>query len=175
LDSFIIGTTYADLRHIYNATAYQVANFYAVFYGGLCLGSLVYPLYKYANRQLLLVFFVLIVSVTIALTPHYGNLWIAYGGMVLNGIGCGAWDAGTYLWLIEVWPSRIAELFQVSKFTYNLGATISAPLTRPFVLGDAIVDQFNRTITIKDRRRALSIPYSLLGYIHSISKSQTYG
>lgn len=74
------------------------------------------------------------------------------------------------MWLIEVWPQRIAVLFQINQFAYNFGGALSYLLTAPFIYGDSLVDVRNRTLTPDDRRLLLSMPYSINGYLQSISK-----
>mgnify|MGYP002649310536 CR=1 FL=1 len=112
----------------------------------------------------------LVIAICTAATPHMANIWALYAVQFANGVGFGVWEAGNSMWLIEVWPQRIAVLFQINQFAYNFGGALSYLLTAPFIYGDSLVDVRNRTLTPDDRRLLLSMPYSINGYLQSISK-----
>ena len=170
LCSNILHSTLTDLGYIYHGSKKAIDYFDTCYFSGFILGTCGNLLYSLINRQLSLVFFIILMAVTITLIPHYGTIHLAYIFIVFNGIGAGAWEAGNYIWLIEVWPSRIVELFQFNQFIYYLGAAVIPLLTAPFVFNHALVDDENRTITLSDRKMALAFPYTLVGYIQIISK-----
>lgn len=167
----ILTSTGVDLRYIYGVSQYTIDNLNTPMYVAFLFGSFANFLYKYLNRQLVLVLFVLIISVTIGILPHLGAIWAAYLVMACFGIGSGAWEAGNSMWLLEVWPSRIGAIFQVNQFAYNAGGAFSFLLTAPFIWGESVADERNRSLTTQDRQRTLALPFSLTAYIQSISRS----
>ena len=133
-------------------------------------GSLANFLHLRFNRQLVLVIFVFMISISNTFLPHYSQIWAAHLAMVFNGIGSGAWDCGSQYWLIEVWPARVAVLLQVNQFIYNFGGNIATLLAAPFKWDEATLDQFGRNLTMLDRRKSLMVPYFINGYIQATSK-----
>jgi hypothetical protein len=56
---------------------------------GYCIGACTGFLYKFLNRQLVLIGLITIVCLFKALTPHYPNIYFLYVGALVGGIGGG--------------------------------------------------------------------------------------
>ena len=67
-------------------------------------------------------------------------------------------------------PNHIEVGLQINQFAFNLGACLTPELTRPFLWGDAVVDQHNRTLTVLDRQKSLAVPFMITGFMQAISK-----
>jgi len=125
-------------------------------------------LYKWLNRQLMLAFFVFLLTGSVALIPHYGHLSIALVALCLNGIGDGGYDAGSSSWLVEMLPEGNSIFLQASQFMYGLGSIVAPMMVAPYVYGEALVDRNNQTLTVDMRKSGLSIPFGLNGLMQGI-------
>ena len=90
------------------------------------------------NRQLLLILFIILQSITITLLPGYSSLTMVFASLVFTGIGAGGWDSAVIIWLVDMWPTDIINgpLIQVSQFMYGLGSIAAPIIAAPFVYGD---------------------------------------
>ena len=132
---------------------------------GYLIGSLSGALYKWINRQLTIVTLCIVLATTIALVPHFNQLWILFVALVFNGIGGGTWDSNNNVWLVEMWPTFNAPLIQVSQFMYGLGTIIGPIIVSPYVHGD----NTNTTNWSPEfRRKELTFPFALTGIIQAI-------
>ena len=166
----MVGATLVDLRFIYSVSL-NVVSYFPVATGiGYLIGSLASYLYRHFNRQLMLILFVMLMAVTITFLPHYGLFYIALPALVLNGIGSGAWDSATSIWLVDMWPIGNSPILQGSQFMYGVGSIVAPILVSNFVYGEAAVDANNRTITAQDRIDALTTPFAIVGMIQLIGK-----
>lgn len=184
----MVGATLVDLRHIYNVSLNVVSNLPVACGIGYLIGSLgmisflwshtnghvslisllASYLYKHVNRQLMLIFFVLMMAVAMACIPHYGEFSLAFPMLILMGIGSGAWDSATSIWLVDMWPIGNSPVLQGSQFMFGLGSIGAPILVSPFVYGDANVTHDNQTLTVDDRIKALSYPFAVAGVIQII-------
>ena len=137
---------------------------------GYLIGSLASYTYGRLNRQLMLIAFVLLMAVTMALLPRYGHLGLALPALVLSGIGSGAWDAATSIWLVELWPVGNSAVLQGSQFAWGAGSIVAPMMVSPFVYGDANVTADNQTLTVEERVRRLAIPYEIVGVVQLVGK-----
>lgn len=157
-----------DLTFIYSTTISQISFIQIAFGVGYLIGSMANGLYRYLNRQLCLTFFVFLMAICNAFLPYYGKLWLLITGVILINIGCGAWDAATNIWLVDMWPISNSAILQGSRFTYGLGAIVSPLLTSSYVHGYANVTNDNHTITIDDRIHSLTVPFAINGTLQII-------
>lgn len=164
----MIGATLVDMRYIYNVSLNDISYMPVAAGTGYLIGSLANYLYTRFNRQLSLAFFTAIISVTIGLLPHYGTLKTALTGLVIMGIGSGAWDSATIIWLVDMWPVGNSPLIQASQFMYGLGSIVSPIILSPFVYGEANVTADNKILTVEDRIEALSYPFIVCAVIQAI-------
>lgn len=164
----IIGGVMVDLTFIYSTTISQISFIQIAFGVGYLIGSMANGLYRYLNRQLCLTFFVFLMAICNAFLPYYGKLWLLITGVILINIGCGAWDAATNIWLVDMWPISNSAILQGSRFTYGLGAIVSPLLTSSYVHGYANVTNDNHTITIDDRIHSLTVPFAINGTLQII-------
>lgn len=164
----MVGATLVDLRFIFSVSLNVIAYMPVAMGVGYLIGSLASYLYRYFNRQLMLIFFVLLMAGSIAFLPYYGSLLFALAALVLNGIGSGAWDSATSIWLVDMWPIGNSAILQGSQFMYGLGSIVAPMLVSPFVYGEANVTADNQTLTIEDRIHALTYPFAVCGLIQAI-------
>ena len=88
---------------------------------------------------------------------------------ILAGIGSGAWDSASSIWLVDMWPIGNGPILQASQFMYGLGSICAPILVSPFVFGDTNhTGANNHTITISDRIRALTYPFTIAGIVQAI-------
>lgn len=160
----LLGSTLVDLRFIFGVSLNSIAYLPVATGVGYLLGSLSSYTYKYLNRQLMLIGFILLMAVTIAGVPHYGGLEVALPALVLYGIGSGAWDSATSIWLVDMWPVGNSAVLQGSQFLYGVGAIVAPFLVSPFVYGDVA------NVTVEERVHELAIPFEIGGAVQVIGK-----
>lgn len=160
----LLGSTLVDLRFIFGVSLNTISYLPVATGVGYLLGSLSSYTYRYLNRQLMLIGFVILMAVTTAFVPHYGSLEIALPSLVLYGIGSGAWDSATSIWLVDMWPVGNSAVLQGSQFLYGVGAIVAPFLVSPFVYGDVT------NITVEQRVKELAIPYEIGGAVQVFGK-----
>ena len=116
----------------------------------------------------MLILFVLTLAITTALVPHYGTLCVALLALSLAGLGDGGYDAASAVWLVEMWPLGNSIFLQASQFMYGLGTIVAPLLASPFVYGEELVTEDNRTLTVQDRIEALALPFQINGVIQGV-------
>jgi MFS family permease len=136
---------------------------------GYLIGALAGWLYKLINRQLALTVFLAILALSVLLVPFYHAVWLLFAALVFNGIGDGAWDAGSSYWMVEMWPKGNAGMLQLMQFMYGCGSVVATLLVAPYVEGETTI-LHNRTITGEDRIRALSLPFAVTGCLQMIGQ-----
>ena len=60
---------------------------------GYTVGALSGNLYRWLNRQVMMIIFTMFIALSTYMMPFYGAVWGIFVAIVLNGVGCGAWDA----------------------------------------------------------------------------------
>ena len=137
---------------------------------GYTSGALAGYIYKWVNRQLMLIIFTLFISLTTLVLPHYGStLWI-FVAISINGIGCGAWDAANSVWLVDMWPVGATAVLQAAQFMYGAGITLAPILASNFVYGDQNVTIDGDPLTVELRKETLTVPFIITGVLQTIGK-----
>ena len=86
-----------DFTYVYDTTEEVIDAWNTAFFVGYLFGSLANLLHRWFNRQLLLVFCVMLIAIPNGFLPLYGSLVVAFVANFLSGLGSGAWDAGTHI------------------------------------------------------------------------------
>lgn len=60
-------------------------------------------LFKYINRQLMFVFFLILMGVTLAFIPHCSNMTQLFILAGINGFSIGSFDTAINVWILEIW------------------------------------------------------------------------
>lgn len=90
--------------------------------------------------------------------------------LAVCGIGSGAWDSSTSIWLVEMWPVGHGAMLQINQFLFGIGTILAPILVAPFVHGEEVMTASNETITEDDRIKALAVPFIISGVIQGIGK-----
>lgn len=120
--------------------------------------------YKYINRQAVLIGLITIHSLSIALIPFCGSIWVLYGVVVFNGIGGGSWDSSDSVWLVEMWPKANSFSIQISEFVYGVGNIVGPLLVGPYAYGNTTAN-----VTAQDRINSLATPFLVTGALQFIT------
>ena len=89
--------------------------------------------FNYVNRQLALVFLLVLSAVTLVITPNSPSLGILYVIAVLNGFAAGASDIGFHVWILEMFENGGGPLLQALHFAFGVGTTVAPIITAPFI------------------------------------------
>ena len=93
-------------------------------------------MYKYVNRQLVLLLMTALMGIFTVLLPVSQNVYQYYAFNFISFVGAGAWDSGNSVWLIEMWKDQAPSLLQIQQMMYGIGTIIAPLLVSPFVVGD---------------------------------------
>ncbi|CAG2104657.1 unnamed protein product [Medioppia subpectinata] len=172
-----------DMKYMFHTT--QAGISYASPFGssGYLVGSLAGFLYKYINRQLVLIIGTTIMAIFAAMAPFCTHLWLLYGCHVLAWVGAGVWESSNTVWAIELWADNSAPVLQLSYMLYGLGGILGPLIVRPYLTGDishtstttmGSVFQTTTDISVEDinysidRRAKLRTPFMIGGAIGPI-------
>ena len=78
----------------------------------------------------------LILGIFMVVIPDCQNLWQLYVSQYLTSFGGGVWDAGNWVWAIEMWGKDASIILQLMQMCYGAGTTLSPVLVQPFLYGD---------------------------------------
>ncbi|KAH7641063.1 hypothetical protein HUG17_8532 [Dermatophagoides farinae] len=153
-----------DLSYIYDVSN-ETLDFLATFAAfGYMIGSLTGFIYKWINRQLVLIFMVATMAFLIAYTPYYSSIYQLFVATLIIGIGSGSWESSNTVWLVEMWPKHQASAIQIQQFMYGIGSIISPSMLAPFVQGIA-----NETeVGVESRKSLLIKPFITIGVLQLI-------
>ena len=145
--------------------------------------------YKYIDRQIILISLLLVKALSTMLIPYSQQLWHLYLFISLYGLGSGAWNSANRVWVLEMWPNpaQSGAILHLSGFMYGLGTIIGPIIEKPYLTG---VQDFEFNINYKDilktddqnkslseqlssdlvsmRRYKLQKPFFFFGVIHLI-------
>ena len=178
-----------DMKHIYDVDLEMISITVICNLVGYCVGALSGFLFKYINRQIMCIIMITIVGVAKASMPHLPNIGFLYGAFLALGIGSGCWDVSQSVWFLEMWTGKYANtILNLSQFLWGVGGVLGALLDKPFVIGDPEENEANKTqlfmfklenqetfsdpnynATGEERRKLLTIPYSISGIVQVIS------
>ncbi|XP_054161491.1 uncharacterized protein LOC128959540 [Oppia nitens] len=134
LSSF--GPSFVDLKYILNTSMEKISLFSFFLSVGYLIGSLFGILYKYINRQLVIIALVSCMSGACISIPNSGNVWVLYVCAFLVGTSAGAWSNAKTVWLIEIWQKRNAPVMHLCSFLYGIGTIIGPLIDKQFVTGE---------------------------------------
>ncbi|XP_054166829.1 sodium-dependent glucose transporter 1A-like [Oppia nitens] len=176
----LIGPTLVDFKYILNTTMEMISISLIMNNIGYLSGALFGLLYKYVNRQLVIVITMTSMATSIALMPHSSSIAMLFFYQYLNGLGAGVWDAANNVWLIEMWPQNSSPVLQFSQFFYGLGSVFGPILVRPYLTGETqshnstqsgvsltadITNDVTTTPAPVDRKTLLSTPFLISGIL----------
>ncbi|XP_064467285.1 sodium-dependent glucose transporter 1B-like isoform X2 [Ornithodoros turicata] len=132
----LTGVALLDLVDIYDSNVGAVSHLMT----SRCIGSLVGclvggRLFDRYNLQLLLILTVAMMSGTFVFLPLCGNLPLAHCASFINGMGVGAFDTGSQVRLVNIWPVNNGPVLQVFHFSFGVGSLLAPLLAQPFLSG----------------------------------------
>nr|XP_027205948.1 uncharacterized protein LOC113799506 isoform X2 [Dermatophagoides pteronyssinus] len=136
-----------DLSYIYDVSSETLDYLVSFAAFGYTIGSLTGFIYKWINRQLVII------------------------ATLIIGIGSGSWESSNTVWLIEMWPEHQASVMQIQQFMYGIGSIISPSLLAPFVHGIANETEIN----VETRKSSLIIPFMSIGALQIIAPIIMFG
>ncbi|CAG2121866.1 unnamed protein product, partial [Medioppia subpectinata] len=92
-------------------------------------------IHNYLNRQLMVSFYLLLMSISTALTPLLKSFKTFMVLSVFFGLGEGGFDTACHAWILEMWENDNGPYMQALHFTFGLG-TLLAPLISFQFLGE---------------------------------------
>lgn len=169
----IVGSALTDLQYVYHTNLTGISMVASLTALGYMLGSFVGWLYRWVNRQVLILIFIAVHAITIAMVPFCGHLWLLLLNMTFNGMGAGSWDSSNNIWLVEMWPDSSSAVLQGSKFFYGLGTVLGPLLGSPFLYGEVHANDTNSrafNVTAEQRQHSLALPFAITGLIQITGK-----
>jgi MFS family permease len=128
-------------------------------------------------------------AISISITPHVNSLWLFYCAAFTCGLGVGAYDCASAVWLIEIWKENCNIAMQSVQLAFGVGLMIPPLISKPFLFGELeeIEDSVNLTTTtlssfsvhnfsdysekksnsvsIEQRKSSLTWPFLIMGII----------
>lgn len=74
-------------------------------------------------------------GISFAFTPHAPSLFLYYLTAFICGLGGGAFDCASTVWLIEMWQKRCNTFLQLTQFCFGIGTILSPLISKPYVHG----------------------------------------
>lgn len=168
------GPALVDLRFIYQTSIKNVsllASFRAL---GYLLGTFVPLLTRYFNRQLLIALGLTLQSISLAVTPHLGKLYLLYLMGGVYGFGGVIFDSSFNYLLVQMWGEKSEPFLQMSQLAYGIGLIASPAIGSSFVYGETLVTNSTNgiltNITVEMREQSLTIPFSIGGVIQFLGE-----
>src|SRR5699024_7095837 len=93
-------------------------------------------LYRWLNRQLVVIVFMFIVAATTIVAPFCGSVGLLFFAIICNGMGSGVWDSSQSAWLVELWPHAGPVIMQSVQFMYGIGSILAPIVASPFLHGE---------------------------------------
>ena len=84
------------------------------------------------------------------LIPLVTKYWMLYLCTFLTTLGSGAFDCGTYVWIIELWGEKYEPILHTTQMTFGLATIMGPVIMTPFVKGDVTK---NMNLTMNDTER----------------------
>ncbi|CAG2108049.1 unnamed protein product [Medioppia subpectinata] len=132
----VFGATMVDLQYLLRTTTTLISLSQTASGVGFLVGSLSGFLYKYINRQLTIVVMVSMMAIFGGLYPWCPSIWWLYGASAVGGVGAGAWDSASSIWMVEMWAHNSGPLLQILQCMYGLGSIVGPLIVGQYVLGD---------------------------------------
>ncbi|KAH9417978.1 hypothetical protein DERP_008231 [Dermatophagoides pteronyssinus] len=135
---YVVGPTLIELAGLFQTSIEQICLIYTVRSAGYTCGSLSGFLFKYINRQLIFVFFMALMGVTLALMPHVTGLTWLFVLAGINGFSIGSFDTAINVWVLEIWAEESGPFMQALHFTYGIGSFVAPLICEPFLSTESI-------------------------------------
>lgn len=119
-----------------------------------------------------------VMVVSFGLMPLVSQYWMLYMCSFLTTLGSGAFDCGTYVWIIELWGDKYEPILHSTQMMFGLATIVGPVFMTPFVKGD-VTKHMNRTMNATerqainfaiDRREQLREPFLIAAGIALLSK-----
>lgn len=95
-------------------------------------------LFKYINRQLMFVFFLTVMGLTLAAMPHVSSLTTLFMLAGINGFSIGSFDTAINVWILEIWQEDSGPFMQALHFTYGIGSFVAPLICEPFLSTESV-------------------------------------
>lgn len=135
---YVVGPTLIELAGLFQTTIEQICLIYTVRSAGYTCGSLSGFLFKYINRQLIFVFFMIVMGITLTLMPHCTSLTYLFILAGINGFSIGSFDTAINVWVLEIWAKDSGPFMQALHFTYGIGSFVAPLICEPFLSSEAV-------------------------------------
>ena len=87
----------------------------------------------YFDHQVVLIFSMLAMSLSIIFVPLCTNLWILYAAMIVNGMSGGFLVNAGNCFVIHKWGKENSPFMQMAHFSFGIGAFFSPFIVEPFL------------------------------------------
>ena len=187
MSSTIFASCLTDLQHIYHVEQQTMFLLSIIQNIGCIIGSLIGLFYGFCEgdndwisggRQLTIMVFSFVLSLSTAFTPLYNPLFLTYFMLMIQGLSIGVFTSSYQMWFIEMWPKHIATILHVNQFVYGVGMIITSVISSDYVSGDN--DNNNSQIIIiksnvvdNDRHLRIQhilVPYIITGIVQALGK-----
>ena len=159
----IFGVSMEDIRMIYSADSKVMPLMMIGNSAGYVLGTLVGPLYKYLNRQLIISFFLTLLAITTTFIPLYDPIPFAYAALTLQGVCMGVYASSFQIWFRQMFPKVLNTLLNMNQSCYGIGTIVAPAICGSFLFGD-------QKVSFEHRQKQVLIPYIITGVLQLIGK-----
>src|SRR5690606_42018125 len=67
---------------------------------------------------------------------YLGYVILFFAAATVNGLGSGAWDGSSSMWLVELWPHQTGAVMQSYQFMFGLGNIVAPLIAAPYLHGE---------------------------------------
>ncbi|XP_077549778.1 sodium-dependent glucose transporter 1B-like isoform X2 [Haemaphysalis longicornis] len=107
-------------------------------------------LYDTYNTQLMSILMMALACVSVLMIPLSGSLWLAHVMIFVGGMSSGAYDTGSNVWIIKLWPENSSPALQVFHLAFGVGCLVAPLIAEPFLSTAASVTSFNQTSNLTE-------------------------
>ncbi|KAJ6643522.1 Sodium-dependent glucose transporter 1 [Pseudolycoriella hygida] len=163
LHSAAYGPSLLDLSIQVNTSIDQITHILPLRAFGNMIGSTICGfILGYFDHQIVLIFSMLIMSLSIIFVPLCATLWSLYAVMLFNGLGSGVLVNAGNCWVMHKWGKENSPFMQLAHFCFGLGAFFSPFIIEPFLTevldADHTVASSSSNATIQPSTNTTEIP-----------------
>ncbi|RWR98847.1 sodium-dependent glucose transporter 1-like protein, partial [Dinothrombium tinctorium] len=133
----LLGNTVTDFNNITGIDQAQFSYVFMLRSGIYCLGAIFLEgawLPNFFNRQLLFGFNMLLLGVSMCLTPFFPRFEYILTNQAVVGFASGGIDIATNVLIMEMWEENSNTFLQATHLCYAIGSTASPMIAAPFLL-----------------------------------------
>lgn len=163
----IFGVSMEDIRMLYGSGPKVMPLMMISQSGGYVLGTLIGPLYRWLNRQLVMATFALVLAFTTTFIPLYNPILVAFAALALQGVCMGVYASSFQIWFKQMFTGRLNTLLNVNQLCYGLGTAAAPIIAASYLFG-------SKQVETGERRRSVMIPFVITGVLQATAAAVLY-